>query len=210
MGALYPDHVLASHLNMVTGQPPNWRSNPLLALQHAFTPYTLQEQLGLARTKWFLTKGNGYHKQQRTKPQTLGYALADSPVGLLAWIYEKLHDWTDSYPWTDDEILTWVSIYWFSTAGPAASLRIYFEVEQGGIEPHNTRAKLGLAYFPRELVVFPKIWGRAIGPVIYESVHDSGGHFAAWEKPEAIAKDLKSMFRKGGPVYGLVSGLDGY
>lgn len=210
MGALYPDHVLASHLNMVSGQPPSWRSNPLLALQHAFTPYTLREQHGLARTQWFFKKGNGYHKQQRTKPQTLGYSLADSPVGLLAWIYEKLHDWTDSYPWTDDEILTWVSIYWFSTAGPAASLRIYFEVEQGGIEPCNTRAKLGLAYFPREIVVIPKIWGRAMGPVIYESDHDSGGHFATWEKPEAIAKDLKSMFRKGGPVYGLLPGLDGY
>ena len=214
MGALYPDHVLASHLNMILAkQPPKWSSNPLLALQHAFTPYTSREQQGLARTQWFLTKGHGYRTQQSTKPQTLGYALADSPVGLLAWIYEKLHDWADSYPWTDDEILTWVSIYWFSTAGPAASLRIYFEEEQGGIESftrYNTRAKLGLAYFPRDIIVTPKIWGRALGPVIYESDQDSGGHFATWEKPEAIAKDLRSMFKKGGPVYGVVPGLDGY
>lgn len=70
--------------------------------------------------------------------------------------------------------------------------------------------KLGLACFPRELVVVPKIWGRALGPVVYESEQDSGGHFAAWEKPEAIAKDLKSMFRKGGLVYGVVPGRDGY
>lgn len=69
----------------------------------------------------------GYFNEQSTKPQTIGYALADSPVALLAWIYEKLHDWTDDYPWTEDEILTWVSIYWFSTAGPAASVRIYYE-----------------------------------------------------------------------------------
>lgn len=60
MGALYPDHVLASHLNLVSGQPPNWRSNPLLALQHAFTPYTLRERHGLARTQLFLERGNGY------------------------------------------------------------------------------------------------------------------------------------------------------
>lgn len=214
MAALYPDHALASHLNLVTmSHPPKWRSNPLLALQHALTPYTSREQHGLARTQWFFTKGNGYFTQQSTKPQTLGYALADSPVGLLAWIYEKLHDWTDSYPWTDDEILTWVSIYWFSTAGPAASLRIYFEVMQSRAESfqgYNPRAKLGLAYFPREIVVLPKIWARTLGPVVYESDQDSGGHFATWEKPEAIAKDLNSMFRKGGPVYGIVPGLDGY
>lgn len=66
--------------------------------------------------------------EQSTKPQTLAYALNDSPVALLAWIYEKMHDWTDSYPWTDDEIFTWVSIYQFSTAGPGAAHRIYYEV----------------------------------------------------------------------------------
>lgn len=64
---------------------------------------------------------------QATKPQTLAYGLHDSPVGLLAWIYEKLHDWTDNDPWTDDEVLTWVSIYQISTAGPGAALRIYYE-----------------------------------------------------------------------------------
>lgn len=69
----------------------------------------------------------GYFNEQSTKPQTIGYALADSPVALLAWIYEKLHDWTDEYPWTEEEILTWISFYWFSTAGPAASVRIYYE-----------------------------------------------------------------------------------
>ena len=55
--------------------------------------------------------------------------MTDSPVGLLAWIYEKLHDWTDSYPWTPVEILTWVSVYYFSTPGPAATQRIYYEYE---------------------------------------------------------------------------------
>jgi len=53
--------------------------------------------------QWFLKEGNGYFSQQSTQPQTLGYSLADSPVGLLGWIYEKLVNWTDEYPWTDDE-----------------------------------------------------------------------------------------------------------
>jgi hypothetical protein len=90
-----------------------------------------------------------------TKPQTVGYALADSPVALLAWIYEKLHDWTDSYPWTDDEILTWVSIYWFSRAGPAASIRIYYEATHTSTQVTRERiqryigVKLGLCYAPK-------------------------------------------------------------
>lgn len=66
-------------------------------------------------------------KQQETRPQTLGYGLHDSPVGLLAWIYDKMHTWSDNYSWTDEEILTWVSVYYFSTAGPMASTRIYYE-----------------------------------------------------------------------------------
>lgn len=216
MGLLYPDHVLASHINVVIAEKPTWTSNPMLALQHAFTPYTSRDRSALARTAWFMTKGSGYHTQQGTKPQTLGYALADSPTGLLAWIYEKLHDWTDSYPWTNDEILTWVSIYWFSTAGPAANLRIYYEVAQDTTLVHNRsrqyipRVKLGLAHFPRELYVTPKTWGRTLGPVVYESDNQSGGHFAAWEKPEVIARDLKEMFGKKGGAYGVVKGRDGY
>lgn len=128
MGLLYPDCVLASHVNMIRASPPTWTANPLLALQHSIQPYSERDKKGLERSKWFLEEGSGYRVLQSTKPQTIGYALTDSPVGLLAWLLEKLHDWTDSYPWTDDEILTWVSIYYFSTAGPAASLRIYYEV----------------------------------------------------------------------------------
>lgn len=67
------------------------------------TPFTDAEREGLARTRQFITDGSGYFAEQSTRPQTLGYSLADSPVGLLAWIYEKLVTWTHDYPWTDDE-----------------------------------------------------------------------------------------------------------
>jgi pimeloyl-ACP methyl ester carboxylesterase len=107
----YPRHVKAQHLNMDMGRPPSLLEHPRLAVEGAFTPYTEREKKGLARTRWFRERGMGYNNLQSTKPQTLGYALTDSPVALLAWIYEKLHDWTDSYPWTDDEICTWISIY---------------------------------------------------------------------------------------------------
>lgn len=76
---------------------------PLSFLAFLVTPWTAKEKEGLARTQWFRNRGQGYFAQQSTQPQTLGYALADSPVGLLAWIYEKLRNWTDDYPWEDDE-----------------------------------------------------------------------------------------------------------
>ena len=137
MGSMYPQHCKASHLNVFMGAPPSWKSQPLLALQHALTPYTPQELAGLQRTASIRQTGHGYLQIQSTKPQTIGYSLADSPVGLMAWIYEKLHEWTDDYAWTEDEILTWVSIYWFSTAGPAASVRIYYEAT------HSLEHRLG-------------------------------------------------------------------
>lgn len=216
MALLYPDHVRASHINYLHSKPPSWTANPLLALEHAFTPYTAADHAGRQRSQQFQQSGRGYSGQQSTKPQTIGYALTDSPVGLLAWIYEKLHDWTDKYPWTEDEILTWISIYWFSTAGPAASCRIYYESSKdtsfghARLQQYIPQVKLGLARFPREIFVAPKTWGRTLGPVVYESFHDSGGHFAAWEKPEVIARDLKKMFGRKGGAYGVVKGKDGY
>lgn len=216
MGLRFPTHCLASHINMPRASPPTWTSHPLLALQHAVTPYQPRDHAGLARTKWFLEEGSGYRAEQSTKPQTLGYALTDSPVGLLAWIYEKLHDWTDGYAWTPDEILTWVSIYAFSTAGPAASLRIYYEANHNHslgrmrTEKYIPGVKLGLAYFPKELSVVPKSWGRTLGNVVFESEYEKGGHFAAWERPDAIAGDLRKMFGRGGAAEGVVKGKNGY
>ena len=79
-----------------------WKS-PIQFIKFLVTPYTASEQQGLANFKAFSAQGDGYFKVQSTRPQTLGYGLADSPVGMLAWIYEKLVNWTDSYPWTDEE-----------------------------------------------------------------------------------------------------------
>lgn len=95
IGLLHPEACLASHVNMVRALPPTWTSHPLLALQHALQPYSERDRKGFERSKWFQEEGSGYRLLQSTKPQTIGYALSDSPVALLAWIYEKLHDWYD-------------------------------------------------------------------------------------------------------------------
>ncbi|KAI4732658.1 alpha/beta-hydrolase [Aureobasidium sp. EXF-12298] len=210
IGLLYPDSCLASHITMVRADPPELSTNPLLAIQHALTPYTEDEQKGLARSDWFNKEGTGYRLIQSTKPQTVGYALADSPVALLAWIYEKLHDWTDSYPWTDDEILTWVSIYWFSKAGPAASIRIYYEATHTSTQVTRERiqryigVKLGLCYAPKELSILPRTWGRTLGPVVFESEKKQGGHFLAYEQPDEIVADLRAMFGSSGACYNIL------
>jgi pimeloyl-ACP methyl ester carboxylesterase len=131
--------------------------------------------------------------------------MADSPIALLAWVYEKLHDWTDEYPWTDDEILTWVSIYQFSKAGPASSLTIYYEVlkiqrdELVKTMEYIPKVPLGLSFYPKDVLTPPTSWGKRLGPVVHEVVHDSGGHFASYECPEQFAGDLRDMFgREGG------------
>lgn len=194
-------------MNFIRANAPTLAKHPILYLQSLLTPYTAKEKAGLARTNWFQKEGYGYNFEQSTKPSTIGFALNDSPVALLAWIYEKLHDWTDNYPWTDDEILTWVSVYQFSTAGPAASARIYYEAVHSSHEEvrqsfeYNSKVKLGLSYFPMDIIVLPRVYGRTLGPVVFEVEHEDGGHFAAHERPNVFAGDLKKMFGKGGGAY---------
>lgn len=203
MGVQYPEHVLASHMNMVDVTHPSKMANhPAQAAKHALLPYTEAEKAGLERSRWFQEDGLGYKFEQSTRPHTLGFALADSPVALLAWIYEKLHDWTDSYPWTDDEVLTWISIYAFSTAGPDSSVRIYYERREElkrspGPQCHP-EVPLGLSYFPQDLMIPPTTWGRTLGTVVFEKRHEDGGHFAAYERPEKLVDDVRTMFGKGG------------
>ncbi|KPI43493.1 putative epoxide hydrolase [Cyphellophora attinorum] len=222
MSLLFPENVKATHVNMDHGERPSFLSNPILAAKHNLRPYTSREREGFARGAWFQKDGSGYRSEQSTKPQTLGYAFADSPVALLAWIYEKLHDWTDSYPWTPDEICTWMSIYWFSQAGPAANIRIYYEAIHKWDDPKTrvtrdrTRryigggVKLGLSHSPKELSVLPSSWTRTQGNVVYEKTWNEGGHFFAWEKPDHLVHDVRTMFGKGGGAYNVIKGKSGY
>lgn len=209
MGVRYPAHVLASHFNFVRlHDKPTAASSeaPAHLLAALDEPLTAQETQGLERSAWFKNKGYGYNMEQSTRPHTLGFALADSPVALLAWIYEKLHDWTDSYPWTDDEVLTWISIYAFSTAGADASVRIYYEsttqmarhAASRDVYKYLAEVPLGMSMFPYDLVLPPSSWARTLGPVVFLKRHEDGGHFAAYERPDQLVQDLRVMFGKGG------------
>ena len=95
--------VILTHHQSPSAAPISFWNKPIHYVKHLITPYTPREREGLAHFAAFQAQGDGYFKVQSTRPQTLGYGLADSPVGMLAWIYEKLVQWTDSYPWTDEE-----------------------------------------------------------------------------------------------------------
>ncbi|KAJ7093431.1 Alpha/Beta hydrolase protein [Mycena belliarum] len=213
-------HAKAWHTNLPIVGPPKFSLNPFhIATTIAMLLQLLwllpAEKAALDRAQEMQRTGLGYFQEQSTKPQTLGYGLADSPVGLLAWIYEKLVAWADNYPWDDDEVLTWISLYWFSRAGPAASLRIYYEVsKEAGLMPdlHGVlpTIPLGFSYFPGELVNLPRNWACRTGNVVFEAEHEIGGHFAAYKVPESLVEDLQKMFGRGGPAYGVVPGRTGY
>ncbi|KAI1794410.1 epoxide hydrolase [Ganoderma leucocontextum] len=210
-------HVKGWLTNMPETLPPTFTNFPLLYIRSLLTlPFDKTAQRRLAEMVQWSVGGRGYSTQQCTRPQTLGYGLSDSPVGLLAWIYEKLVGWSDKYPWTDDEVLEWISIYWFSRAGPAASTRIYYEMTDGGAHampppPGWTSVPLGVSYFPAEFCSLPtELWSHTLGKLVFESEHDAGGHFAAFEVPEKLAGDLRKMYGKGGPAYGVVPGKIGY
>ncbi|KAH9035721.1 epoxide hydrolase [Lactarius pseudohatsudake] len=143
------------------------------------------------------------YSEYTTKPQTLGFSLADPPVSLFAWTYEKLVTWTDAYPRTDDK---GGSQFIRSRAGPVASIRIYYELALAGQVKRNlapfpifatflrTTVLVGLSYFLKDVVQFPRVWLRAQGKIVFESEHEVGGHFAAYEQPSAFVGDLRKMF----------------
>lgn len=209
LGVKYPTHCVASHLNSIDIKLTKLDE----VLKNLSQPLTPLEEEGVVRTRWFQQEGFGYNDLQSTRPNTLAFALGDSPIALLSWIYEKLHDWTDSYPWTDDEILTWISIYQFSKAGPGASVMIYYhathvyQVEAKKINEYIPDVKLGLSYFPKDLCVPPSVYGKGLGDLIFEKRHEEGGHFAAYEKPELLVGDLKEMFRADGGAGDLVKDI---
>ncbi|KAI0186722.1 Alpha/Beta hydrolase protein [Astrocystis sublimbata] len=211
IGNFYPESLRAIHLNLIAALPPPVTSPfsfiPFLAT-HFLGLYTEKESAGLKAAQDYQENGSGYFKIQNTRPNTIGVALADSPVGLLAWIYDKLVSWTDNYAWTEQEVCEWVSLYWFSRAGPAASVVIYHEATRGdwtarpGVAVPG--AKMGFSYFPREMFSTPRAWNRRLGDVVLEQEHDRGGHFAAWEVPELLVGDLRVMFGKGGGAHGVI------
>ena len=163
---------------------------------------TPEEQAALAQINQFFTYGSGYHREQSTRPQTIGYALTDSPVGQAAWIYEKFGEWTDSGHNPEallglDAILDNISLYWL-TGTASSSARLYWEGFSAQPLPvTKLDLPVGVSVFPKEIVRTPRIWAeRAYSDLVYFNDRiPSGGHFAAFEQPQRFAEEVRAFAR---------------
>jgi len=144
---------------------------------------------------WNMSEG-AYAAMHRTKPQTAAVGLADSPAGLAAWIVEKMRSWSDGFPFTRDEILTNVMIYWLThTIG--SSMRMYRA--NAVIPPEQLARRVevpsGFSLFPGDIVRPPRAWLERSTNLVRESYPEHGGHFAPIEQPELYAQELRDFFR---------------
>ncbi|KAH6695604.1 Alpha/Beta hydrolase protein [Plectosphaerella plurivora] len=198
--------VQAIHINMFLALPPSQDKAPEKFARYQNNDYSEQELKNLERTKWFATDERAYQRVQETKAVTFGYALHDSPVGMLAWFVGKLKAWTDDYPWTPDELIHWAFIHY--QGSPSAAMQIYKEAE--AVLNNNPQSMLGRyisqpvggSLFPNELWLYPREWLEETCNIKYWKQHQKGGHFIAWERPDALAADVAEFYAKDGPVFG--------
>ncbi len=190
-------HMLGLHLNFVVALPPAG-ADPMQGL-------TDEDKAAFADAIRFQQEETGYSSIQGTKPQTLGYALNDSPAGLAAWIVEKFRTWSDcdgdvERRYTKDDLLTNVMIYWV-TRSITSSTRLYYETMKAGLwgaVPERVEVPTGCAIFPREILRPPRAWAERLYNVVHWTRMSSGGHFAALEEPDLLTDDVRSFFRERG------------
>ncbi len=188
IGRQAPKGCRAIHLNMLSMRP---------------TPEDLESTdrdvlRALKGWKFYADWDSGYSKQQATRPQTIGYSLVDSPVGLAGWIYEKIYAWTDNdgSPLDAirmDSILDNLMLYWLPGTGASAA-RIYWE-SFGKFTGETIKVPGGASGFPGEIIPAPRAWAERLLPdLIYWNTLEKGGHFAAWEQPEVFVNELQKCF----------------
>lgn len=187
LGAEPPPELLAIHLNMLSIPPEDSLEEP-----------DENEKRAIAAARHFADVESAYARLQATRPQTLGYALADSPIGQAAWIYEKLTAWSDCNGaaeniFTMDEILDTVMMYWLPNTS-ASSARLYWE-SMTSFKPKIVDIPVGYSQFPREIMAPPKVWAeKYLHNIFYWNETSVGGHFAAFERPEIFVNELRRCF----------------
>lgn len=182
-------HCAGIHINLVVvGTPP----------EEVLANPTPQEQASLARFAEYQTQGGGYAEIQRTKPQTLGYGLADSAVGQMAWVMEKFQGWSDGANTPDDSfdrdrLLDNVMLYWLNNAG-ASSARLYREsFGNPNVDPVHMPA--GCSIFPNEIMAPSRRWAeQRFKNLQYWGEAAKGGHFAAMEVPDLFIGEVRGCF----------------
>ncbi len=193
MGQTETKHCAGIHVTMPIVAPDPDTMNNLTPL----------EQSALEGISYYGQWDSGYSKQQSTRPQTLAYGLADSPVGQMAWIVEKFYAWTDcerngikhpEHALTRDELLDNVMFYWLTNSA-ASSARLYWEsFNTLNMEPIHM--PVGCSIFPREIFRSSRRWAqKRFSQLTYWNELDRGGHFAALEQPALFLEELRNCFR---------------
>ncbi|TPG52640.1 epoxide hydrolase family protein [Sphingomonas glacialis] len=178
------------HLNLPLLVPPPIEGAP-----------NAEEQASIVQLVAFDKDASGYAKIQGTRPQTIAYALADSPVGQAAWIYEKFADWTDTRhePESEvsrDQMLDNIMLYWMTDTA-ASSARLYFESFTTDFSAQKLDLPVAVSVFPGELYRPLKIWGKRIySNLVYWNEVSKGGHFAAFEQPGIFVEELRRSVPK--------------
>ncbi|RFU88661.1 epoxide hydrolase [Streptomyces triticagri] len=186
LGGRFPDHVLGIHTTFAEG-PPGLSTDGLTAVERAWAE----------ETRDFWNHRAAYAKQQATRPQTIGYALVDSPVGLLAWILDKFAEWSDTEdsPFetiSRDRILDDVTLYWLTRTGASAA-RIYYE-SHNSLDPDlRVDVPSALTMYPRDVEKCPRPWAsQRYRHIVHWTTPPKGGHFPALEAPTLFTKDLQN------------------
>lgn len=183
-----PAGLQAVHMNIVAAFPKAFPKDP-----------DEEERRALAAFERYQRLENGYAIEQSTKPQTLGYALADSAVGQAMWIYEKFQSWTDcsgdpENVLTRDEMLDDITLYWLTNSA-ASSARLYWE-SFGKLARFQTDLPTGFSRFPGELFLGTRRWAaETFTNITYWNDIERGGHFAALEQPELFVREVRNCFR---------------
>jgi pimeloyl-ACP methyl ester carboxylesterase len=192
IGAAHTDHVVGVHVNLLAGPR---EATPV--------PATDEERAYVAELQHWMSEEQGYGMIQGTKPQSLAYGLTDSPVGLAAWIVEKFRAWSDcggdvERRFSKDVMLTNVMLYWVTGAINSSFWPYWARRHEPWpiSDQHPVRVPTAYASFPREILHPPRAWVASTYPNIQRwTMMEAGGHFAALEEPEALARDVRAFFR---------------
>lgn len=158
------------------------------------------EQRAYEQLDTFYRRGSAYAAAMMTRPQTLGYALADSPAGLAACFYVKFAAWTDNGVQPErvllvDDMLDDISLYWLTDTATSAA-RLYWENNANNFNAVSVSVPAAVTVFPGEIYRAPRSWAeRSYHNLVYWSEVERGGHFAAWEQPELFAAEIRAAFR---------------
>ncbi|MGR9536907.1 epoxide hydrolase family protein [Rhizobium leguminosarum] len=202
LGRQAPDGLLAIHVNRVE-RATTFPADAAQALKNggpAPDSLSQDEKVVFDEARDFLNNGFGYAAIMSTRPETVGYGIADSPVGLAAWLYDKIADWV--YTRGDpeqvlgkDAILDNITLYWLTNTGPSSG-RIYWENVMSSAKLTAVKVPVAVTVFPGEVYKPPRHWlSKAYPKLIYYNRASKGGHFAAWEEPELFSQEIREAFR---------------